>query len=630
MNTKIFSRIAIAAGLMLAACTTEDVIDINPAERPEASDIDAVITVDQSTNEVTFTLNNPGVMPVWKIYTAGDKPKISTVNGYHDIVTVAGTYLVEVQMSNRHGVSQGSKVYEFTLNNTLVDFTPYMRRLTGGESKTWQIAADKPGHLGCGEPGSDGLGWWSAQANEKAGTGLYENRFIFADNGQSSAGLYTYDPGTSGTVYVNTGITSLPPYSASNPGDGVDYSAPAQLQETTFELTVEGTDLYLNFPAGTLLGYLPHVDAYNQPKFKVHSMTNDQIDLSISNNDIVWHYILSTGGEPPFTGFKYDSEFNLWKSATVADPTFFYAPGWSQIADPAWSLDGAAYTVTLTDATSDTWQAQMFLATDIVSSSASHYDFSAVFNASENHNNVTVKLVHESDDNVFYFAENIKLKAYEDYVFYMSDMPGLDINGLRLVLDFGGNAAGTVVTISNIVFKDHANDDGTVLPSVDPEPDVEWCDPLSSQNLWYGVTYDPTFFYAPNWAEIEAPAFTDNGSLVYTIALPEATSDQWQAQVRLHTDLATSSDKRYDFRLTINSNTDHNGITVKLTQEDDDNIFYMADRVKVTAYDDCTFKWTGMEGLDIPKLKLVFDFGGNAAGTNVTISNVILQEHIGE
>lgn len=630
MNTKIFSRLAIAAGLMLAACTTEDVIDINPAARPEAADIDAVITVDQTTNEVTFTLNNPGVMPVWKIYTAGDKPKISTVNGYHDIVTVAGTYMVEVQMANHHGVSQGSKVYEFTLDNTLVDFTPYMRRLTGGGTKTWQIAADKPGHLGCGEPGSDGLGWWSAQANEKAGTGLYENRFIFADNGQTSSGLYTYDPGTSGTVYVNTGITSLPPYSASNPGDGVDYAAPAQLQETTFEITVEGTDLYLNFPAGTLLGYIPNVDAYNTPKFKIHSMTNDQIDLSIANNDIVWHYTLSTGGEPPFTGFKYDSQFNLWKSATVNDPTFWYAPGWAQIADPAWSLDGATYKVTLPEATTDQWQAQMLILTGMSSTSASNYDFSVVLNSSENHPGVTVKLVKEGDDNVFYFAERIKLKAYEDYVFYMSDMPGLDIEQLKLVFDFGGNAAGTVITASNIVFKDHANDDGTVLPSVDPEPTVDWCDPLSDLNLWRGATYTATYFYAPGWAQIADPAFTDNGSLVYTVALPEATTDQWQAQVLLHSDLSTSADKRYDFRLTINSTTDHNGITVKLTKEDDDNIFYMADRVKVTAYDDCTFQWVGLDGLDIDKLKLVFDFGGNAANTNVTISNVILQEHVGE
>ena len=69
------------------------------------------------------------------------------------------------------------------------------------------------------------------------------------------------------------------------------------------------------------------------------------------------------------------------------------------------------------------------------------------------------------------------MKAYEDYVFYRSDMPGLDIDNVKLVFDFGGNETDTEMTIKNIVVKEHSCDDGTVLPAEEPEepePEVTW------------------------------------------------------------------------------------------------------------------------------------------------------------
>lgn len=633
---RIWSATAVlAAGAMImTSCSQEDVADLNPGVRPQASDIDAVINVDQETNEVTFTLNNKGVTPVWKIYTS-DKPKISTVNGYHDIITTAGTYQVEVQMSNRNGVCEGSKLYEFTINNTIVDFAPYIRRLTDNSSKTWMFAKDEQGHLGCGESGSDGLGWWSAAPDDKAGTGLYENRFTFTDKGEKSTGAYTYDPGTSGTVYVNTGITDLPPYSDSNTYDGIDYSAPAQLQETTFEIKPEGTDLYLIFPAGTLLGYLPNVEAYNEPKFKINSISNDKVELTIDNGAIAWHYILTTEGEPPFQGFKYDSGFNMWKSATLSEPELWYAPGWIQIANPEYTYDGTTYTIVLPEATSETWQAQMKILTDMSTTSASNYDYSVIINSNQSFNGVTIKLTDAADDGNFYFEQKVEVKAYEDYVFYLSDMPGRDISALRMVFDFGGCPAGTTVTLRNIVLKDHANDDGTVLPAEpEPEPEqpVSWVDVNSTDNFWSSCTYTTEFFTAAgsDWHAVADPSFTEEGkgfSVVYNEA---PGSDQWQAQVKLHTSLTTAADKNYDFRLSINASNDIANATIKLVHTgggDYDNIFYFADRKNLSMDENHTISWINMPGIDMSAVSLIFDFAGAPAGTKITVSDIILQEH---
>jgi hypothetical protein len=614
----------------LVACSPETYDGLDYNQLPQASDIDVSVTVDQETNEFTLTLNNPGVYPVWTIHASDTKTEISTRNNYKGIFTVAGTYPVEVRMGNRNGVCEGSKTINIVIDNTIVDFTPYIKRLTNGDSKTWQIASDKAGHLGCGESGTDGLNWWSAQANDKAGTGLYENRFIFTKTGDDGTGAYTFDPGTSGTVYVNTGVASLPPYTDYNTNDGVDYSAPAQRQDTSFELKVEGTEMYLVLPAGTLFGYIPNVEAYNEPKFKINSLTNDSVELTADNGSIAWHYILGLEGDAPFSGFKYDSDFNLWRAATVEAPTFWYAPGWNQIADPEYSLDGATYTFKLPSATTDTWQAQVHLLSNISTTSASNYDFSVVLNSNTDHPHATIKLTDASDDNVYYCADAVKLTANEDYIYYLSDMPGIDISQLKLVLDFGGNADNTVVTVSNIVLKDHANDDGTVLPTESEEPDVDWVAVDSSDNLWNGASFTNFFYYAPGWSQIADPGFTADGNK-YTVDLPSATTDTWQAQVHFKTNnVSTSADKKYDFKVTLNSNKDLKGATIKLTMVDNDDVYYFTEQVNLTAYDDITFKSVNMNGLDIDNVNLVFDFGGCQDGTVVTISDIVLQEHQGE
>ena len=51
--------------------------------------------------------------------------------------------------------------------------------MSGGTSKEWMVAKDEAGHLGCGETGTDGLGWYSATANEKADMGLYDDIVTF-------------------------------------------------------------------------------------------------------------------------------------------------------------------------------------------------------------------------------------------------------------------------------------------------------------------------------------------------------------------------------------------------------------------------------------------------------------------
>ncbi len=329
-----------------------------------------------------------------------------------------------------------------------------------------------------------------------------------------------------------------------------------------------------------------------------------------------------------FGGFVYESAFNLWTKATIQAPTFWYAPGWNQIADPVYSMSDGAYTVTLPSATSETWQAQMPLRTDIRTSADKRYDFSVILTSSSNHPHVMVKLTNNSDDNDFYFAETIALVANEPVCFWKSDMKGIDAT-FNLVFDFGGNADNTTITIENIVLKDHADDDGTVIPAVDDIPEPNWVGVDSDENLWKGVTYTNGFYYAPGWNQIKNPEMTVDGT-AYTLDFPSATFERWQAQASFVTDgLALSAAEEYDFQVTLNATNSIKGVTVKLGQQlegtDDPALF--TSQVDLEAGADYVFKAKKQAGVDMERAKLIFDFGGNPAGTTVTIKNIILQVH---
>ena len=153
-----------------------------------------------------------------------------------------------------------------------------------------------------------------------------------------------------------------------------------------------------------------------------------------------------------------DATWNKWLNKNLLSMSYYYAPGWSQIADPGFADNGDNYVITLPEATTDQWQAQVAFHTDMTSSADKTYDFQVVLNSTLDHPGVTIKLVLSGggdNDNIYYFADRHPLTAYEDYVYRMENMPGIDMDKISLFFNFGGNAAGTEVTVSNVLFQEH-------------------------------------------------------------------------------------------------------------------------------------------------------------------------------
>jgi len=630
----------------MTACSPESFDGADPNGIPEVNDVDFNISVDQETNQMIATYTpQPGTYPVW-ILNGNTYSTLQEV-GYNN--PEAGTYTIDMKIGNRNGFSQGTVSKTFTFNETKIDYSADFRRITG---KEWRIANKEVAHMGCGPAGTAGTEWWSAQPNDKKDFGVYDDRITFTADTRKG-GTYTYDAGADGMTYVNWG-TSFNPTGAE---PDVDVALGNQTSTWSFEVydweDAEGNvtkQTYIQLGENTLFPYISSNAQYENPKFRIETLTATKMVLVYDAPDrsIAWRFILTSAADERLVeeqGFDANSDFNLWKGVTP-EATFYFAPNWSpdRTAEmqATYNDKGNDYTVTVPDAAFDRWQAQMHLhTTGVETSAANHYDFSCIFVADADIDGVTVKVTNEADNEAIIDVDNISLKAGKEYVFWKSDVEGKDLSPVKIVFDFGHATGATNISISNIVLKDHANNDGTIVSEGgegggEDKPKMDW-DYNSGANLWKAVD-DGTLFDAfgywfadDGWGELpNQPVATHDGD-TYEITLPEGMGgSQWQGQYHIDTKLTASASKAYNFYFVMETDQDCPGVTVKLTDAGDSN-FFCEGRHDVKADEPFIFKLEGAtlkEGKDAEAIRLFFDFGGSPAGTHVKISKIYFEEAV--
>ena len=307
---KYMATALMAVSMLAVGCTTE-YVELDEGKLPSAENFDVSIDVDQETNYVTFTMNNTGMVPMWifgdqAVDGRANKTFAYTGNGISLRFRDAITYTVEVKAYNAHGVSVGSKVYEFTMNNTYrdpFDASPYMKALTN----TWEWDKETDGHFGCGsinaETGqatTDGTDWWKCGPNGKEGAGMYDDTITFTEGGE-----YTYNPGDDGVVYVNWGMAAGGNYPGNYANDEQDYQAP--IEGFTCKYSIENNwnaagieEIYLVLEPGHNLSYIPHQTAIDNPRYRFleTNVGNIRKTLSLVNEEptenggggIAWKY----------------------------------------------------------------------------------------------------------------------------------------------------------------------------------------------------------------------------------------------------------------------------------------------------------------------------------------------------
>ena len=634
---------ALMAGVMMTACSPDKFDGADPNGIPSLSGADFNMTVDQETNQMIATFTpQAGTYPVWIIN--GNTYSTLQEVGYQN--PEAGTYTIEMKLGNRNGFSQSTISKTFTFNETKIDYSADFRRLCG---KEWRIANKEQGHLGCGPAGTAATEWWSAAPNDKKDFGVYDDRITFTADTRKG-GSYTYNAGADGNTYVNKGVTK---WNTQNDDADVDVAVGNQTSSWSFEIydweDAEGNvtkQTYIQLADNTAFPYISSDAQYENPKFRIETLTATKLVLVYDAPDrgIAWRYILTSAPDERLVeeqGFDANSDFNMRKGITP-NATFYFNPGWATERtgemEAGYTGGNNDYTVTVPDACSDRWQAQFHLHTDLNLKAGTNYDFSVIFNADKDIDGVTVKLTDEADADAIIDVADVNLKAGQDIVFWQSDIAGKDLSKVKLVFDFGHATGATKINVSNVVIKDHANDDGTIVSGGGEEgekPVMDW-NYESGANLWKAVddgTVASEFAYwfaDDSWTQITSPVCTHSGD-TYELTMPDGIGgSQWQGQFHIDTKLTASASKAYNFYCVVEADADCAGITFKLTDGGDSN-FLLEERIPVKADEPLIVKREGLtlkEGADADVLRMFFDFGGTPAGTHVKISKIYLEEAV--
>lgn len=639
MNMKTTLKyIALSMSAALMAACSPDYITPDQAKLPQAADFDVQVEVNQETNYVTFNMNNNGIVPVWIVGATDpiDNANGSKVTGKNYAYTGNGLLLrfrdegkhtVEVKAYNAHGISVGSQMVEFTLNNTYrdpFDPAPYIKALSDGSTKTWEWNHTVAGHFGCGPFGGTGTEWWSAGAEEKKDWSLYDDKITFGADGS-----YVYDPGD-GQLYVNANSGVKSEYAT-----GEDYLVPWEKTTATYSVESSWNDagveeIYITLPKGTPMSYVADQTELDDPRYLVlESKPADMkkclklvANLKTSGNPdgIAWHYEFvkegSAGGDvtDPLYGktsktWVLDSEANghIGCGPDQSNPAGWWAAGPNEKAGFGLYDDEITFYADGKYVFNPGADGKIYINKDVTAigpGTTQSEDYDIDWTVQESTYTLNGDVLTFPEGVVIGYVANNESVTNPTYVITENTE-----DKLVIVANFSGISW-------QYIYK--------------PKPDVFDVD--GPGNFWKSASVSMTYWYSPSdWSgglNPETETLENNG---LKVVIPEGIGgNEWQGQTVFHTDIPMSASKTYDFCVTVEADQDIPAMTFKLAWEGNDNdhaAFYVND-FAVEAGEPATFKMESVvPDVDYDKVVLFVDLGRCTAGTTVTLTKICLQEH---
>ena len=639
---RIWQYIAIAALAVSAAACAPEYPELTQAGLPQASDLDVTISVDQETNYVTFVMNNKGVVPVWIFGDQKIDGKTSKKYSYTDNNVClrfrdAGEYTVEVKAYNANGLSQGSLVKTFTLDNTYrdpFDPSPYVKAITGD----WVWNSTENGHFGCGPVGNP-LGWWSCEANGKKGY-LYDDVMSFdADRN------YTFKPGD-GKAYANKGSEYKSEFKTAD--EDYLFDTAEKTTKYTFENNWNDAgieEIFLVLDPGSELSYVPHKSIVEDPRYLVMETKTANMKKKIQlmatvftpdNTDgISWYYeFVPYGSNPGAADPLFGLESKTWvldnetKGYMGCGPDFGNSGGW-------WSAgphEKDAYGVIDDEITfyangkyvfdpgeggmvycnwESGWRPDGYYSGD----GSTDYDAPAEVMES------TYTLGSDAT------GDYIELPAGVLYGYIPKPQVLSETNRLY-IKELTADKLFVVANFDGISWQFiYRPKDGQVTPGGDEYTGEYIYSQGDNSFSDSAVNMFETWFSPADWSGgLDAAATFADGKV--TLTVPAGVGGgEWMGQVKLHTSIPIDADAKYNYSVKVTSST-AGVMTAKNTSESDPggSEFFYDNAIEVEAGETIQIRKPGVSMNSSETMLLIFDFGRFAPGTEITISDIEIVE----
>lgn len=243
----------------------------------------------ESDNEIEFVSNSSAFMKKWD-FGNGETAEGDIVKA---IYIFKGNYTVTLTVYTSGGSitsTQTVEIEQTDLSKLPVEYT----YLTGGieypDGKTWVVDGARDGHMGIGPATADSPIWWAAKANEKNGSGLYDDKHIFKMDG------FEFLQETQGDIFINTQQAGNFPGSYSNAGDfTAPYESPGGLK---WSFVSNATGKFLTITSPGFIGYYTGVSTYQILSISENEMILKYKDAA--NAEFGWFLrLIPEGFEPP-------------------------------------------------------------------------------------------------------------------------------------------------------------------------------------------------------------------------------------------------------------------------------------------------------------------------------------------
>lgn len=288
--------------LLFGSCQDED-FSVGDLITPSNLQIDVIYLDDGvetaapglGSGTVKFVASGDNVISYQFVYNGVTEAVLSGNKTYEFSVTGLNTYTVTVMAFGTGGIST-TKTLEVEVLALYEPPADLLEMLIADGSRTWRIKSEVPCHFGLGPVGgSVPCEWYPAGINEKEGRGMYDDRYIFTEDG-----TFTHitdntnddpDVNTEGTVFgrINL-IDELAGPGGELEGDADIINYPYSDYSAQWSLSAPGGIETLSLTGTAFMGYY----IGGNHKYEIFSRSANEMVLRSTdgNNQFDWWFIL--------------------------------------------------------------------------------------------------------------------------------------------------------------------------------------------------------------------------------------------------------------------------------------------------------------------------------------------------